>query len=68
MNAPLPKGAVKIRLTPDGALAAAFSNLCQEADLGRAWWTKSPLIAGVGLAYHLDRTGWKVVPKEPGDD
>ena len=49
-----------IQITPQGALAGAFVELVKEAELGRAWWTKSPLLAAVGLANHLDELGWEV--------
>lgn len=50
----------RFRLTPTGALAGAFLELVEESELGRAWWTKSALLAATGLAFHLDQAGWEV--------
>lgn len=56
-----------IRITPQGILAAAFADLVKDAEDPSAWWRTSPLLAGIGLAYHLDQMGYEVTPKGDHD-
>src|SRR6267142_7222041 len=57
-----------VRLTPEGILTGAFSRLVEEAESPNAWWRTSPILAGIGLAYHLSNLGYQVVPVTDGLD
>jgi len=57
-----------IVVTPTGILAEAFRRVAQDAEDPKAWWRVSPLLAGTGLAYHLDQLGFEVTPKKGEDD
>lgn len=50
---------VRIRITPEGVLAAAFSELVKDLDTS-GWWKSSPLLSGIGLAYHLREAGYTI--------
>lgn len=50
-----------IRITSTGALAGALSAVAEEAKDKGAWWRNSTLLAGTGLAYHLEQSGWTAV-------
>jgi|GEM_PF-5256481 len=60
----------EVVITPTGILAEAFARLVKDAEAphSHSWWRTSPLLAGTGLAYHLDQLGYKVVPKTPEAD
>jgi hypothetical protein len=57
-----------VHITPMGVLASAFAELVKDAEDPKAWWRTSPLLAGTGLAYHLDQLGYEVVRKRDDDD